>query len=170
MAKAFSHFASERPRPCHISIPIDVQAMPVDEIWEPVPLPPRPAYQPDSIAKAAQLLSHAKNPLIMVGGGAVNAAEDIRAIVACLGAIVTTSTAGKGIVPDDHPLSLSAGVVTKDGHDVIASADVVLAVGTELAETDSFAGPLHIPGQIIRIDLDPQKLNDQHPIKYWHSI
>ena len=163
MARAFSHFASERPRPCHISIPIDVQAMPVDEIWEPVPLPPRPAYQPDSISKVAQLLTHAKNPLIMVGGGAVNAAEDIRAMSECLGAIVTTSTAGKGIVPDDHPLSLSAGVVTKDGHDIIASADVVLAVGTELAETDSFAGPLHIPGQIIRVDLDPQKLNDQYP-------
>ena len=163
MARAFSHFASERPRPCHISIPIDVQAMPVNEIWEPVPLPPRPAYQPDSISKAAQLLTHAKNPLIMVGGGAVNAAEDIRAISECLGAIVTTSTAGTGLVPDDHPLSLSAGVVTKHCRDIIASADVVLVVGTELAETDSFAGPLHIPGQIIRVDLDPQKSNDQHP-------
>lgn len=163
MAKAFSHFASERPRPCHISIPIDVQAMPVDDIWEPVALPPRPAYQPDMIAAAAQMLTHASNPLIMVGGGATHAAQDIRTIAECLGAIVTTSTAGKGIVPDDHPLSLSAGVVTKDGHNIISSADVILAVGTELAETDSFAGALHIPGQIIRVDIDPLKLSDQHP-------
>lgn len=163
MARAFSHFASERPRPCHISIPIDVQAMPVDELWEPIALPPRPACQPDMIRQAAKLLTDAKNPLIMVGGGAADAAADIRAIVETLGAIVTTSTAGKGIVADDHPLSLSAGVVTADGHDIIAKADVVLAVGTELAETDSFAGPLHIPGQIIRVDIDPLKISDQFP-------
>jgi len=163
MARAFSIFSSSRPRPCHISIPIDVQAMPVDEIWEPVSLPGRPTCSQEAIAVAAKLLTSAKAPLIMVGGGAIQAAEDIRAIVEKLGAIVTTSTAGKGIVPDDHPLSLSAGVVTKDGHEIIALADVVLAVGTELADTDSFAGKLHIPGQIIRVDIDPLKISDLYP-------
>jgi len=75
MARAFSIFSSSRPRPCHISIPIDVQAMPVDEIWEPVSLPGRPTCPQQEIAAAATLLTSAKAPLIMVGGGAVGAAS-----------------------------------------------------------------------------------------------
>ena len=165
MARAFSIFSSSRPRPCHISIPIDVQAMPVDEIWEPVSLPDRPTCPQDTITAAAHLLKTAKAPLIMVGGGAVGAASDIRDITEILGAVTVSSTAGKGIVPDDHPLSLSAAMVKAEGHAVISAADVILAVGTELSETDSFAGPLKLKGDLIRVDIDPGKISDLFPAR-----
>jgi len=165
MARAFSIFSSSRPRPCHISIPIDVQAMPVDEIWEPVSLPGRPTCPQQEIAAAATLLTSAKAPLIMVGGGAVGAASEIRDITEMLGAITVSSTAGKGIVPDDHPLSLSAAMIKAEGHAVISAADVILAVGTELSETDSFAGPLKIHGDLIRVDIDPRKISDLFPAR-----
>jgi len=165
MARAFSIFSSSRPRPCHISIPIDVQAMPVDEIWEPVSLPGRSTCPQQAITAAAALLKTAKAPLIMVGGGAVGAASDIREITETLGAIAVSSTAGKGIVPDDHPLSLSAAMIKAEGHAVISAADVILAIGTELSETDSFAGPLKLNGDLIRVDIDPKKISDVFPAK-----
>ena len=47
--------------------------------------------------------------------------------------------------------------------DFIAEADVVLAVGTELSETDSFVERLKLPGTLIRVDIDPRKMTDLYP-------
>ncbi len=67
------------------------------------------------------------------------------------------TTAAKGVVPDDHPLCVGATLVLKETQALLAAADVVVAVGTEFAETDSwfhfeFGGPL------VRIDIDPRML------------
>ena len=163
MAQAFSIFAGERPRPVHISIPIDVQAEPVQDDWAPVALPPRPAPRAGLVAEAAALLTAAERPLVMTGGGAWQAAGDLTAIAERLGAVVVASTAGKGIVPDDHPLSLSASTVRREVQAFIGEADCILAVGTELSETDSFVERLDIRGKLIRVDIDPGKMNDLYP-------
>jgi len=76
---------------------------------------------------------------------------------------VIASTAGKGIVPDDHPLCLSASSVRPEVQAFIAEADCILAVGTELSETDSFVERLDIRGKLIRVDIDPRKMNDLYP-------
>jgi thiamine pyrophosphate-dependent acetolactate synthase large subunit-like protein len=126
IARAFSVFASERPRPVHIAIPIDILAMPAGGDWEAIELP-----------RACELLRNAKQPMICVGGGAWLASEAITELAERLGAAVIGSTAGKGIIDDSHPLSLSAGTVR--------------------GET------LEINGKIIRVDLDPRKMNDLYP-------
>ena len=163
LARAFTVFAGGRPRPVHISIPIDVQAEMVDEDWRPVTLPGLP--QPDTvlIEKAAQLLANAESPLLMVGGGAWRAGEALLAIAERVGAIVIASTAGKGVVPDDHPLSLSASTVRPEVQRLLPEADVVLAVGTELSETDSFVERMEFGGRLIRVDIDAAKINDYYP-------
>ena len=163
MAQAFSIFASERPRPVHISIPIDVQAELVEDTWAPVAPPSRPAPRAGLTAEAAALLKDAKRPLIMSGGGAWQAAGDLTAVAERLGAAVVASTAGKGVVPDDHPLSLSASTVRPEVQAFIGEADCILAVGTELSETDSFVDRLDIGGKLIRADIDPRKMNDLYP-------
>jgi 5-guanidino-2-oxopentanoate decarboxylase len=165
MARAFAVFASSRPRPVHISLPMDVQAEMVDDIWEPVPLPGRPAPDPSLIAQAADLLRAAKRPLILIGGGANGASADLTAITDMLGAAVIPSSAGKGIIADDHPLSLSASMGKPEVRDFAARADVILAVGTELAETDSYVPRMDLPGDIIRVDIDPAKISDLYPPK-----
>jgi len=163
IGQAFGVFSSQRPRPVHISIPIDVLAQPVSEDWMAMKLPKRAQPASDDIKAAANLLRSAKRPLLMVGGGAVDASAPVRELVELLQAPVVCSTAGKGIVPDNHPLSLSASTVRPEVQSFISTADVILAVGTELAETDSFVERLDFRGDIIRIDLDPRKLNDQYP-------
>ena len=163
LAQAFSIFGGGRPRPVHISIPTDVQAEPVAEGWQPVTPPPLPVPAAGTIERAARALKAAERPLLAIGGGACGAAADLVAIAERLGAPVVASTAGKGIVPDDHPQSLSAAMVRPEVQRFLPEADCILAVGTELSETDSFTDRLDIRGRLIRIDIDPRKMNDLYP-------
>ena len=163
LAKAFSVFSSERPRPVHIAIPIDVLEMPAGGEWEAIELPVRPAPTAKKVERACELLRCAKQPMICVGGGASLASEAITEIAERLGAPVIGSTNGKGVIADTHPLSLSAGTVRGEVQKYLKNADVVLAVGTELSEVDSFVETLEINGKIIRIDVDPRKMNDLYP-------
>ena len=163
IARAFALFASERPRPVHIAIPIDVLEMPAGDNWQPIALPARPAPSAKKVERACELLREARRPMICVGGGAALAADSIRDIAERLGAAVIGSTNGKGVIPDSHPLSLSAGTVRAEVQQYLKQADVVLAVGTELSEVDSFVAPLEIDGGIIRVDVDPRKINDLYP-------
>lgn len=160
IARAFCLFASERPRPVHISIPTDVQAETVTREWQPVGLPARPGPLDSALKDAAELLLGSRRPVIMVGGGAREAGAELTAIAERLEAVVVASTAGKGIVPDDHPLSLSASTVRPEVLRFLGEADVILAVGTELSETDSFVERMDLVGRIIRVDIDPSKMND----------
>lgn len=163
IAKAFSVFAGERPRPVHIAIPIDILALPAGADWHAQELPERPAPTSKKIDRACELLRNANQPMICVGGGAALASTAITNIAERLGAAVIGSNAGKGVIDDSHPLSLSAGTVRGEVQQYLKNADVVLAVGTELSEVDSFVETLEINGKIIRIDLDPRKMNDLYP-------
>lgn len=163
MAKAFSIFSSGRPRPCHISIPVDVQAQLVDEVWEPVSLPGRASPDVGLLEKAAEKLQAADHPVMVVGGGAKGAVADLVNVAESLGTVVISTSAGKGIVLDDHPLCLGGGLCRPEAQAILTDADVVLAVGTELSETDSFVERLEINGDLIRIDIDPEKIIDLYP-------
>ena len=163
VAQAFSILNSRRPRPVHLSLPLDVQEEVVDAEWMPVTLPGRPQVDAEGIAQAAAMLQGATMPVILAGGGAVGTGADLAAIAESLGAVLVTSTAGKGVVPDTHPLNLGAATVRPEAQDYIARADVILAVGTELAETDSFVERLELNGDLIRVDIDPGKISDLYP-------
>ena len=160
IAKAFEVFQSHRPRPVHISIPIDVQEEEVKEEWKPVVVPKRAEPKIDEVKKSAEMLKHAKTPLIMVGGGAVECESEIKYIAEAVSAVVCHTAAGKGILSDEHPLSMGAMMVRPEGREMIKNADVMLAVGTELSETDSFVDGYEINGEIIRVDIDENKIND----------
>ncbi len=160
LAKAFSIFSSERPRPVHIAIPIDVLAMPAEDNWQAVRLPQRPGPSMDILALACEALENAKRPLICIGGGAAAASKPLTSIAEKLGAAVICSNAGKGIVSDQHPLSLGASTVRPEAQGYMEKADVILAIGTELSETDSFIDKLTFNGKLIRVDIDPRKIND----------
>ena len=166
LAEAFGIFATQRPRPVHLSIPIDVLAMPVDPedpAWLPVSLPGRPGPDVEAIEEAADLLRGAVRPVVMVGGGAVGATDAVRRLVNRLGAVAVASNAGKGIVPSSHERNLDAATVRPEVRAFLATADVVVAIGTELAETDSFVEEMTLGGSLVRIDIDPSKMTDQHP-------
>ena len=159
MAEAFSSFRGGRPRPVHIALPLDVLAAPAAfEIRRAAATSP-PAPTADSVAAAADLMGAARRPVIVAGGGVVDHGAALTALAEALGAAVITTTAAKGVMPDDHPLSLGAPLMRRAGQEFLASADLVVAVGTELSETDSWIERLDIPGKLIRIDIDRAMLH-----------
>jgi acetolactate synthase-1/2/3 large subunit len=162
LARAFAVFGSARPRPVHIEIPLDVivasaSGMPLT----PPALPDKPAGSASMLATAADLLGSAQRPLILAGGGAVEASVELRELAECLQAPVALTINAKGLLPCGHPLSLGSTQSLPDTRTLIREADVVLAVGTELGETDYdvvFDGGFAIGGRLIRIDIDAQQV------------
>jgi acetolactate synthase-1/2/3 large subunit len=150
---AFAAFSAGRPRPIHLEIPYDVLAEEA-EGGVPAPVVVRPRVpDPDLVAAAAAMLAAADRPLIVAGGGAKRA--NLVALAEHLSAPVLATINGKGTVPDRHPLAITAALHLPAVADLVADADVVLAIGTELAPTDFWNGPPPWPSRLIRVDVDP---------------
>ncbi len=163
MARAFTVFESGRPRPVHIELPIDLQELPAEGDWRVRRPAGPPAPQPAAVESALALLRGARRPVILFGGGARDCGPALQRLAERLDAPLLASIAGKGLVPDDS--SRCAGFVlwSRFGRDLVAEADVLLVVGSEMAPTDSLQDSLEISGRIIRVDLDPAKMSDLYP-------
>lgn len=155
VSDAFAVFESKRPRPVVLEFPLDVLSAPADVGHPKRVQAPRPKAKAADLEAAAKLIDNAERPLLMAGGGTVDCAAAVRAFLEKSGAVGVTTTAGKGVIPASHPQALPSALLTEPVQQVLAEADVVIAVGTELSETDSWVDRLEIPGKIIRIDLDP---------------
>src|SRR5262249_40951425 len=138
IARAYAVFRGSRPRPVHLSLPRDILPEPVAADWKPRRVPTLPMPDPAAIEEAADLLARARRPLILVGGGAVGTREALTTIAEHIGAPVLATNAGKGILPESHPLSLGASIVRTPSQEALADADVVLLVGSEVSAGDSF--------------------------------
>jgi thiamine pyrophosphate-dependent acetolactate synthase large subunit-like protein len=114
---------------------------------------------PAAIDEAADRLASALRPLILVGGGAVGCRRALTEIAERIGAPVLATSAGKGILPHSHALSLGCSMLQEASREALADADVVLLVGSEVSSGDHFLPQLEIPGDIIRIDIDPAQLS-----------
>ncbi|QBF26905.1 5-guanidino-2-oxopentanoate decarboxylase [Pseudomonas tructae] len=165
IARAYAVFDSERPRPVHISVPLDVLAAPVARDWshEVVRRPGRGVPASSVLDQAAGKLAGAKRPMIIAGGGALGAAQELQQLSTRLAAPLFTSVAGKGLLPPDAPLNAGASLCVEAGWQLIAQADVILAVGSEMADTDFWRERLPLNGELLRVDIDPRKFNDFYP-------
>lgn len=163
VADAYSVFSSARPRPVHIELPLDVLA--AAATFRPASRTPAQRPQPDAaaIAAAARLVEQAKRPVILAGGGTVECGDAVAALAEKINAAILLTTAAKGVVPFDHPLCVGASLQLSPTQALLESADLVIAVGTELAETDCWVERLPIRGKLIRVDLDPANLTRDYP-------
>ena len=163
LADAFAVFRSKRPRPVHIEIPLDVITAEAGHISrKALRTPARPKAKAAKITEAAKLLKTATRPMMVLGGGAQHAGESARAVAEKLGAVVLTTVNGKGILPARHPLSIGSTISVPFVLEEMAKADVVLAVGTELGETDTWLFEGKHPrfdGKVIRIDIEADQLS-----------
>ena len=161
LARAFAVFQAARPRPVHIEIPLDVLVENADGLLRSQPVSvTRAGAAPNAITQMAKLLAHAQRPLILAGGGAIDSAPALTRLAERLAAPVALTINAKGMLPGKHPLLLGSTQSLDATREVIESADVVLAIGTELGETDydvTFQGHFNIPGLLLRIDIDPDQ-------------
>ena len=160
IARAFTRFSTSRPRPAYLEVPLDIFSNPSGEGWQAQTLPKaRPA--PD-VSDAVALLKAAKRPFIILGGGALHSGADALQIAEATGAPILTTTAGKGAVPASHANVWGNLLGYPATQEALQASDCILAVGTELSETDFWNGSYRLTAPMIRIDIDPDSLARPH--------
>ncbi|MEV5678167.1 thiamine pyrophosphate-dependent enzyme [Streptomyces sp. NPDC052179] len=159
VARAFALLRHERPRPVHVEVPLDL--LEAAEPAGPVRLAPplaRPGAEASAVREAARVLRSAKRPALVLGGGARQAAAACLTLAELLGAPVVTTANGKGIVDERHHLALGVSLHSPAVQRWLTGCDAVLAIGTELAESDLWSAPPALTGTLIRVDLDPAQM------------
>ncbi|MEZ5727183.1 MAG: thiamine pyrophosphate-binding protein [Burkholderiaceae bacterium] len=155
VAEAFRRMTSTRVRPTALEAPWDVFGMTAAvELDVDRRAPPPPPPDPEQIAAAARAIAAARNPLILVGAGALHAADEVRRLAELLQAPVTAHRSGKGILSNDHPL----GLLSSAAYEYWPECDLLIGIGSrlELAYMRWSWQPKGL--KTIRIDIDPTEM------------
>jgi acetolactate synthase I/II/III large subunit len=161
LAGAFATFTAARPRPVYIEIPLDLLAADAAGLALPASAPSPPAADPAALAAAAALLRAAERTVVLAGGGAIRAAPALRRLVEHLGSPLVMTTNARGILPPGHALAVPMSASLAPVRALIAQAQLVLAVGTEIGPTDYdmySVSEFPPPANLIRIDIEAAQL------------
>jgi acetolactate synthase I/II/III large subunit len=152
-ARAMYHARQGRPRPVALAVPWDILGAPAPAVaGQPVPLA-SPPLEPAAIASAAEVLASAKQPMIMVGGGARAAGDEIAELARLLQAPVVSFRGGRGIIPDSDP----HGFTCVAGVERWPETDVLLGIGSRL-ELTWYRWPSRPAGlRTVLVDIDPEQ-------------
>lgn len=134
-----------------------------------VPAPLEPL--PELVAEASKLLSAAKNPVILAGGGALRsgAHAELRALAEALRAPVVSTFGGKGVFPQAHGLSARSWLEDWHTTEFLAGADVLLVLGSGLGELSSNYREFAPRGRVIQVEADLGKLESNYPALGIHA-
>jgi acetolactate synthase-1/2/3 large subunit len=177
LQKAFQLAESGRPGPVLVSVPMDIFSMEIDtQLFERLAHHTRelqkPSIDDETAEKIVRTLVEARKPVVYAGGGVIlaDAAEELRQLVDHLSIPVAHSLMGKGVLPDDHPLTLGMTGFwgTKFVNEQCRTADWVFGVGTSFKEADcssweaeyTFSFP---PAKLIHIDIDANEIGRNFP-------
>jgi acetolactate synthase I/II/III large subunit len=174
MERAFHLAQTGRPGPVLVDIPMDLLSadLPVDAFSKVPPEIAKPALDPAIVERIVEALADAKNPILYAGGGVqlARATAELRQLAEALELPVAHTLMGKGSLPEDHPLLLGMTGFwgTPISNEKCRTADLILAVGTRLAEANSsswypeytFAIP---PTRLIHIDADVAEIGRNYP-------
>ncbi len=177
--KAFQLAESGRPGPVLVSVPMDIFSMEIEvELFRKLSHHTKALHKPslDEVVaeRIVRTLAEARAPLIHAGGGVIlaNAADALAEFVTHMSIPVSHSLMGKGVLPDDHPLTLGMTGFwgTKFVNDKTLDADWILGVGTRFAEADcsswdpefTFSFP---PSKLIHIDIDASEIGRNFPVE-----
>ena len=153
----FAHTHS-RPGPRYMQIPLSWWQLEIAPSARLVP--PSPQIDVNALTAAVDMLEESARPLMLIGGGAQNAAVQVQTLAEALAAPVVNTVNAKGVMPHTHLLAVGGSPSLQPVRDLIERADLLLAVGTELGETDYdliMQGDMHWTVPMIRIDIDPDQ-------------
>ena len=156
LVKAITTALTAPTGPVSVEIPIDIQQAEVPE--QRLPQLSLKAGHPKSIDALADRLVKAKRPLLWLGGGARHAGEAVRKLVD-LGFGVVTSVQGRGILPEDHPMTL--GAFQLNCQNFFKTCDAMLVVGSRLRSNETLGYRLKLPKPLYRIDAEHSRA--EHP-------
>jgi acetolactate synthase I/II/III large subunit len=165
LAEAWRRALTPPSGPVFVEIPVDVLTAETDAPRvEELDAEPPPPVAP-SVDEAAALLGRAERPVIWAGGGVLRSGawDELAALAERLDAPVATTYMGKGVVPEDHPLSAGSACDEPAFQELLRDADLVLAVGTELGAETTGQYALELRGQVIQIDADEARIGATYP-------
>src|SRR5579859_4322423 len=164
--QAFHLMRSGRPGPVLVDLPFDVQMAEIE--FDPDTYEPLPAYKPRAtrkqIEKALDLLDAAERPLIVAGGGVINAEASALLVEFAerLDVPVIPTLMGWGSIPDDHPLMAGmAGLQTSHryGNAALLDSDFVLGIGNRWANRHTGGLETYTRGRtFVHIDIEPTQI------------
>ncbi len=164
--KAFALMRSGRPGPVLIDLPIDVQMAEIDfdiDCYEPLPVT-RPAATRAQAERVLDLMEASERPLIISGGGVVNAdaAELLVEFAETVGVPVVPTLMGWGTIPDDHPLTAGlVGLQTahRYGNASLLESDFVLGIGNRWANRHTGGLDTYRRGRtFVHVDIEPTQI------------
>ena len=164
--KAFQLMRSGRPGPVLIDLPFDVQMAEIEfdiDAYEPLPIV-KPQASRKQIEKALAMLNAAERPLIVAGGGIINAdaSSALVEFAELTGIPVIPTLMGWGTIPDDHPqMAGMVGLQTSHryGNATLLESDLVLGVGNRWANRHTGTVSVYSEGrQFIHIDIEPTQI------------
>jgi thiamine pyrophosphate-dependent acetolactate synthase large subunit-like protein len=166
--EAFRRFETGRPRPCYVDLPMDLLSAKVDVVAAAhhagrnrcsSSVPPL-----GDIRRTAEALMVASRPVLLAGGGAWKASQSLRELVELLSIPVVMTNSGKGVVPEDHPLSLGDGwMVHQLGREALEQADCILAIGVRFGPLMTSWWTRQIGGALLHVDIDPSEIGKHLP-------
>lgn len=164
--KAFYLMRTGRPGPVLIDLPIDVQMTEIEfdiDMYEPLEAP-KPAASRAQLEKALDMLSAAERPLIIAGGGIINAdaSDKLVELAELLNIPVIPTLMGWGSIPDDHRLMAGmAGLQTSHryGNATMLASDFVIGIGNRWANRHTGGLETYTKGRkFIHIDVEPTQI------------
>ena len=164
--QAFHLMRSARPGPVLIDLPFDVQMGEIEfdiDTYEPLPVY-KPAASRKQIERALDMLQAAEKPLLVAGGGIINAdASDLLVEFAELtGVPVIPTLMGWGAIPDDHPLMAGmCGLQTSHryGNATMLASDFVLGIGNRWANRHTGSVETYTKGRtFVHVDIEPTQI------------
>ena len=164
--QAFHLMRSGRPGPVLVDLPIDVQVGEIEfdiDTYEPLPV-----YKPKATRKqieaALELLAASERPLIVSGGGVLNAAAEALLVefAEILGVPVIPTLMSWGAIPDDHPLMAGmVGLQTSHryGNATMLESDFVLGIGNRWANRHTGSVEVYTKGRkFVHVDIEPTQI------------
>ena len=144
--------------PVSVEIPIDIQRTKIPRPAELATLRlATPIANPgdaETLDEIASRLKAAKRPLLWVGNGAKFAGTSVARLVD-LGIPVITSWNGRGVLPEDHPMSLASTATTTEVGEFLKTVDLMIVAGGRLRGHETADMGMPLPDNMIQIDVDP---------------
>ncbi|MCT2544769.1 glyoxylate carboligase [Streptomyces atratus] len=164
--RAFHLMRTGRPGPVLIDLPIDVQLTEIEfdpDLYEPLPVH-KPAATRKQIVRALELLNESERPLLVAGGGIINAdaSELLVEFAELTGVPVVPTLMGWGVIADDH--ELNAGMVGlqtshRYGNANFLESDFVLGIGNRWANRHTGRLDVYTEGRkFVHVDIEPTQL------------
>ena len=177
IGQAFEQMESGSPGPVHLEIPSDVLESESTEF-----LPSRGNVSQGAPLAAyfnmltshlttlvAEMMTHAKYPAIIAGGGVVSAGAGVELIqlAEILNSPVYVTPMSKGVIPSTHPLAagLIESVVDDAEPSAVFQANAVMTIGCSLSRRTTRNGQLRLPKDLIQIDIEEKVIGRNYPVR-----